>query len=341
MTQLTAPASAPAKPPIPSVGHVIWYGPTLPPMPFLTLRTALHRGGLSHVVLHGADPALGDCAPVRALAADPRFRFAHIDDHELFGAGMRAAIGHEARERLLGIYRVVPTLAARADIVRLAILYREGGIYIDADAITASDLNDLRNDRGFAGLERIALPNEVRLSRNPLRWAGAGVLLGLRDVLSRVPGGPAGFGLIQGLYALAANNAVLGAAPEHPLMRQALREAATMPTEHLQRPFAFGPQLFQKLTSNASTADFVLHPPEAFYPLPPEVSWHWFQPRDAAGDSDWLQPQTRFVHLYDTVAQRRLGRSLDARWLLEQGDRTPFGRLVGEPLAELAEVFAA
>ena len=252
---------------------------------------------------------------------------------------IEAAIGHDARERLLGIYRVVPTLAARADIARLAILYREGGIYIDADAMTAADLTDLRADRGFAGLERIALPNEVRLSRNPLRWAGAGALLGVRDILSRVPGGPAGFRAIQGLYALAANNAVLGAAPEHPLMRTALRDAAAASKADLQRPFAFGPQLFQRLTGNTSGPDFRLHPPEAFYPLPPEVSWHWFLPRDARSDGDWLRPQTRFVHLYDSVAQRRLGRPLDARWLLDQGTQTPFSRLVGDALITLADVY--
>ena len=53
-----------------------------------------------------------------------------------------------------------------------------------------------------------------------------------------------------------------------------------------------------------------------------------------------MRERTVAVHLYDSVAQRRLGRPLDAAWILAQGDRTPLSRMIAPWREELERLYA-
>jgi hypothetical protein len=44
-----------------------------------------------------------------------------------------------------------------------------------------------------------------------------------------------------------------------------------------------------------------VHAPQVFYPLPPEISRHWFRIRDAVRLDAVLSPETRVVHWYASV----------------------------------------
>lgn len=324
---------------IPATAHVIWLGSKLPPIPWLAVRSALARGGYTSVVLHGDDASLCDDAPVADLLSRDGFRFSLIDADRLFTGAVKAAIGGPASDNLHRLWPLLKQPAMRADLVRLVVLLREGGVYLDADAITIASVEPLLKCAGFAGLERIALPDKLRLSRNPVRWLQAGSLLAVRDVLSRIAVGPKLFEAIQELFTPAVNNAILGACPNHPTIKAALLDAAKLPVERATNLYELGPRLLQRVTQNQSTDQFQLHDPEVFYPLPPEMSQHYFRPSPESVDAQLVGRETKVVHLYDSVTRRRVGHALDAPWVMGQQNATPFARMVAPFLDELSSVY--
>jgi len=315
--------------PIEPVARFIWLGPRLSPTAWLAVRAATDRGGFNRVVLHvddpaiAADPLVADLVNtgVRLVREDGPARIAALSDHP------DGAIAPHEASRLADLYSRAGQPAIAADLLRLAILFRDGGVYLDADAITLRDTAPVLEAPGFAGLEYICLPARVRDSHNPLRWAHAGALMAVRDVLSRTSGGHRGFDRVSKAYHVAANNAVLGSMPRHPVIGEALRTAASYDDARALRLYQLGPKLLEKVTDNRSRADFRMHPPQAFYPLSPEISWHYFKPSD-------LRPETVFgertwcAHLYDSVVKRRLGHGVTVDWLRQTRQTTLFSRMV-------------
>ena len=302
---------------IPAVAHIVWLGGTLSPMAWLTLRAALARSGLA-VRLHtdqldqlAEDPLVGD------LLARPGFEL-----HAL------AAVADPLLDEL---DHILPGAAARADLWRLRLLADQGGVYLDADAITLRDLRPLLVAPGFAGLERVALPAAVTDSRNPLRWLKAGALLAVRDVTTRLSDPRAAFAHVAPLYALACNNAVLGAEPGHPLLHRLLQRVRQMPRSRALRLYELGPRLLEAETGNVGTPEFHLHPPDAFYPLAPEVCIGYARPAATVA----LPADTFVAHLYDSVLARRVG-PLNAAWLTGPGRSTLLGQMVAPWLDDLA-----
>jgi hypothetical protein len=302
---------------IPAVAHVVWLGDRLSPVAWLTVRSALARSGLA-VRLHTdqldrltADPLVRDLLP------RPGFEL-----HAL------AAVADPVLDEL---DHVLPGAAARADLWRLRLLLDQGGVYLDADAIVVRDLRPLLAAPGFAGLERVALPAAVTDSRNPLRWLKAGALLAVRDVATRLPNPRTAFEHVAPLYALACNNAVLGAEPGHPLLHRLLERVRQMPRSRALRLYELGPRLLEAETSNVGTPEFHLHPPDAFYPLAPEVCIGYARPAAAVT----LPAETFVAHLYDSVLARRVGR-LDAAWLTGPARATLLGQMVAPWLDDLA-----
>ena len=334
-----SPSQTDAPVAIPSVARLVWIGERLWPIAWLAAAAARDRGGFDRVVLHYTDDQLTQDPSVQALVRDFDVELVHEDPTELLGgAAMAAALSSSAAARLAALYARLTPPASRSNLIRLAVLLRDGGVYLDTDAIVVRDMTPLLAQRGFAGLERICLPAAVRDSRSPLRWARAGALLGLRDVLSRGPLGLRLWPKVEGAFDLAVNNAVVGAVAGHPLLVDALTRAADMAPNRATRMYQLGPKLLEGVTKNRSVGTFKLYPPAAFYPLPPEMSWHLFRsapprPLDVAFDSD-----TWVVHLYDSVLRRRKGQSLDIPWLRVHRGRTLVTMLV-EPW--LNALFAA
>lgn len=301
---------------IPAVAHLIWLGPKLSPVAWLSARAALARSGLA-VRLH-TDQL--DLLAKHPLVEDLLER----DDFELH------ALTAAADPVLDELDHILPGPAARADVWRLRLLAEQGGVYLDADAITVRDLRPLLTTPGFAGLERVALPAAVTDSRNPLRWLKAGALLAMRHVASQLPDPGAAFAPLAPLYALACNNAVLGAEPGHPLLLRLLERVRDMPRSRALRLYELGPRLLEAETTNIGTPEFRLHPPEVFYPLAPEVCIGYARPASAMT----LPAETLVAHLYDSVLARRVG-PLDAAWLTGPARGTLLGQLVSPWLNEL------
>ncbi|MBU6419985.1 MAG: glycosyl transferase [Proteobacteria bacterium] len=286
---------------IPKTLHFCWIGPNLAWAHGFALLSAAAQGGMDEIILHHTDE-LADGPVLRALK-DAGIICRRLVP-EVLMAPVQANLG--LGEALTRLYTRLSSPVQRADLLRAAILYRQGGVYMDVDTITVAPLTPLLEVPQFIGAERIVWPHWVRASRSPLVWAKHLGLDALRKALRRMPSGWRAFRAIEGWYAPAVNNAVMGGEAGAPLFAAALRAMAALPKADAHGAYALGPDLYQSLLEAAPLPGLVVHDPACFYPLGPEISEHWFRPcRNApAGLSRLLSPQTRVAHWYGSVRTR-------------------------------------
>ena len=264
------------------------------------MRSAATRGGFTRVILHHdhdltGTPWWNEATSVPGFAARP------IDEPTLFRAA--GADG----DALLALYRELEKPEARANMLRAAILAAEGGVYLDMDTITVASFEDLLADTGaFYGLERIVYPAAVRQSRRPGVWAGALTRAGFREACRRRRDGWRLFRRFEARYALAANNAVLGGEAGHPFLQDLLRRMVALPAARRTIRFSLGTHLLQDAADACTDPTVRAMPPEAFFPVGPEVSEHWFREDSTARATDLLRPGTLVVHWYASVRTKAI-----------------------------------
>ena len=314
---------------VPRVARFVWLGPRFNALGYLSVRSALDRGGLDEVVLHVDRPELERDPLVADLMPRKGFRLSGLDD----GGG--EGLGEPTMRALNELDKLLDRPASRSNVWRLRILWHLGGLYLDTDAIVLRNLRELCVDPGFAGVERICLPASLDGNCSPVAWGRAGLLLAAREAISRLPNAGAAFRQVEDLYDLACNNAVIGAHPRHPDIGRLLHASAVMRRDKALRRYQLGPRLFEETLGNRSTPRFVLHDPWAFYPLGPEICWDYLRddPKHRLGDLP--DPRAYVAHLYDSVLARRLKVPLDAQYLRRSRGRTMFARMVEPWLDDL------
>ncbi|MEL6445919.1 MAG: glycosyltransferase [Bacteroidota bacterium] len=327
--------------PIPALGHFVWLGPRLSVLGYLSVRSALDRGGFEAIRLHHDVPALADDPLVQDLQRYPTFELLPIAPEDfLKGEGLEGeddALTIAHRQEVARRYHLLGPMTSRANVLRLLVLWRDGGVYLDTDAITLRDLAPVRQGfQGFAGLERVAMTTAVVNGYNPFQWAKAGWLNLVREGIRRFSGNAgAAFRRIEHWFTLAPNNAILGATPGNATVARFLREAATMPEAQALTRKQIGPRLLERLLGTDGVPDFRMLPPDAFYPLPPEVCWDYVRddPQHRLGDRP--TPTAYVAHLYDSVLSRWLRGPLDAAHFEATRGRTMLARMVEPYLDDL------
>lgn len=308
---------------IPLRAHFVWFGRELPWVTVLAVRSAAERGGFREVILHHDDDLSG--APhYRALREIDRLALRPLDTDALWRRCEPFAATH-----LDSIYRRLPTLSIRKDLVRYALLYQEGGVGLDLDTVTVASLAGLcAGAEAFCGEERIVFPARVRHSRHLGVRSLAHLRNGVRDLLGAVPYGWALFRRIERLYPCGENVAVLGSAPGGRFITRVLERIIDMPAETQTRSCGIGPHLLQELSREVPAPYLVVHPPPVFYPLGPEVSRHWFHlGRGTAPLARVLFPETRIVHWYGSVGNQKLTERIDPAYVKANASRQLFSQL--------------
>jgi hypothetical protein len=278
---------------------------------------------------------LADGPELRALRAAPGVRLAHIDPQVVLAQAQRQLGG----EGLTALYARLERTVMRADMLRAAILYLQGGIYLDMDTITVASLRPLLEAPQFLGTEFIVWPAAARNTRSPLRLARPVLLDLLRQIMRGLPDGWRLFRRVEGWYFRGVNNAVMGAQPGAPFFAAYLRAMAQMPPSQLGESYALGPDLLQTLVSHYSNGELVIHPPHVFYPLPPEISVHWFRPRpDTLALAQVLLPATRVVHWYASVRSKPYVARISPAYVRANRQRQFYSALVCHVLPKVAGV---
>jgi hypothetical protein len=318
---------------IPSRAHFCWIGARLPWAYVFAVLSAAERSGLAELVLHHTD-ALEGGAQVRALERCARVRLSRLDPIDC----LRQA-GHALRDggRLAAIYRTLDSPAMRADMLRAAILYLEGGVYLDLDTLTTGSLLPLLDVPQFVGCERIVWPLRVRGSRSPAVWCRALTLDLMRKMMRRAPSGWRMFRRVERFFFRGINNAVMGAERGSRLCALYLRAMAALPAERHSVPYALGPDLLEEVVGRLAAAEVTVAEPHLFYPLPPEISEHWFRVRRDVRLDAVLPAETRVVHWYASVRTRSKVAAIDPRYVREHRDRQFYSALVCACIRELPE----
>lgn len=309
---------------IPARLHFFWIGPKLPWACVFALLSAAARSDMPEIILHHTD-ALEDDPALRALDAAPPVRLERIDPQAcLATVGGRLGLG-DALDRL---YRGIDSPAARSDMLRAAILYQQGGIYLDLDTIITASLRPLLAARQFVGAEFIVWPLVVRASRSPLVRARHLGLDVLRKALSRLPQGWKTFRRVEHLYFRGINGAVMGAEPEAPLLAAYLRAMPEVPADRARAPYGLGPDLLQAMVDRHEQDDLIIHDPAVFYPLPPRISELWFRVGRCPPLHEVLPAETRVVHWYASVRTKARVALIDPAYVRAHRERQLYSALV-------------
>lgn len=311
---------------IPSIAHFVWYGPRLPYLHALAIRSAATHGGFASVRLHHAD-ALEDLPHVVALRGLPNVEFVALDD--------LALCKEAAGAKLAELCNALESPVARSNLVRTALLYRDGGVYLDMDTLTIRSFGAVRATApGFLGEEHIVFPREVVESWDPRVKAKAYLKTTVRDVLRRLPHGYRYFPRIEQHYHRAVNGAIMGGVAGHRFCREYLDAMTEVPKERWNRPHALGTHLLQATYAAYNGDDLHAFPPPVFYPLPPEISAHWFRYYPEGVDArEVLDPATCCVHWYASVRTKKVVATMvdDARIRAMAGTQL-FSSLAGRVL---------
>jgi hypothetical protein len=308
-------------PNIPARIHFYWTGPSLPWPYAYAVRSAAVNGDVDEVVFHHTDEIV-DRAQWEFIGATPKTEARRLDSEAVLRSIPTCG------PALVELHRRVQKPVARSNILRAAILWREGGVYLDLDTVTVRSLRPLLAASAFVGEEHIVRPHFVHTSGS--RWLRfhATLLSTVREGLRRLPRGYRVFRQLAPLYYKAINGAVLGAEQHHPLLEQYLTAMVTLPAERQLKQFGLGTHLLQQVVADylarpqhAGERPLVVHAPHVLYPLGPEISEHWFRRYRGVDLAEVLAPETRVVHWYGSVGTRKLEKLLTPDFVLGNATR--------------------
>jgi hypothetical protein len=312
---------------IPSTAHLIWIGKSMPWIHSLALRSALRRGGFRRVVLHHSDD-LSTEPWWHRLLEQPGFEAHRLDPiAALERCGERAG-------SLIDLFRDLPDSRARANVLRMALLAAEGGVYLDTDTLTVRSFDELLERGGaFCGVERLVFPAWLSWSRTPRHYALALGRHLVRDGLRRVPNGWRWFRRIERFYPVAVNNAVFGAERGSAFVSELLERMLAVPRARRGVRYELGTTLLQQAVAEYRGTELVVHPPSVFYPLGPEISEHWFKRGDPRELGRIVSAETRVVHWYASVRTAGVAKAANPGYVEAHAGKQLFSALVAEVLA--------
>lgn len=290
---------------VPKRGHLIWIGKKLPYAYVLAARSAAKQGGLDEVVFHHTDDLSGTHW-WDTLTGTPGLQAQRLDAAALLR-------DTDTTGRLARLWERSPSLAAKSDIARMAILFREGGVYLDTDTLTHRPLAPVCDESdAFCGEERLVFPKWVRESWNPKVKVRAYSQTAMRSLLAKLPGGWRGFQRIERFYPRAINNAVLGSAPGHAFPGIALERMKSMADAKLG-PFSLGPHLLMDIAHDVE--GLKVHPADVFYPLSSEIAAQWFRKGTGRHARAMATADNRVIHWYASVSTRKVIDQMTPTWI--------------------------
>jgi len=313
---------------IPGRAHFVWLGEKLPFVHVFAAASAAARGDFERVLFHHTD-RLDAEASFSWFARSPRVEPRMLDPIAL--------VEQAGGGRLVDCYRDLVEPAARANVLRAALLREQGGVYLDTDTVTLEPFTHLRRRGGFfCGEERLVFPRTrgpwwlSRLDPRALLRTAA------RDACRRLPGGYRHFRRIERFYRTAVNNAVLGAEPRHPLVEELIARMQSLPKAERRVRYSLGVHLLQRVVADfTGEAELHVEPPEVFYPLGPEISEHWFRDQGRVALREMLTERTLLVHWYASVRVARRMARVNPAWVRAHASSEPFSALALPILEQL------
>ena len=309
--------------PIPGHYHYVWFGQRFPLMNGISILSCLRHCPSARVTLWHSDDLDHDLEFRRLLQRGVEAKRLSL---ETVLSPLRERATPFDVDQLERIWRSVESHVTRSNLVRAALLYRWGGVYLDTDTLVVRDLEPLRSHEAFLGSEHILWPDGAHRGLGWHRLVRGPVLDALRHCGARAPSGVQLYRRVQGWYPRAVNGAILGARPEHPAVARLLFETTQVPQAEWGIKHRLGTHVLQRTLAQYAASDLEVVAPDVFYPLGPEWSRQYFRPcsNPRAVAERIVTPSTRVLHWYASVTDlARLG----PRELSALAERTAFGQL--------------
>lgn len=289
---------------IPNIYRFLWSGANFPRLYSAALTSVLKVDLDARVTVYcfGDRPCSGDFTQA---TVDPR-----IDVVDIEPAAVFAKLPPHLR-RVADAYHALPPTAAsaRSNLLRYAILYLEGGYYLDFDTITLRPLTDVSDAECFIGAERVWTLDEPRVagdkrvlrSLDALAWLGiwvikridSGAFRGKLRMATRTARFNHRFTVVQ------ANNAVIGAVPGAEFLDRVLR--GVLGADPYIR-YSTGPTLVARVARTSPHLVDVLQP-AVFYQVEPAESFRYFSDATLR-----LHPAAAVIHYVGSNSARFLTR---------------------------------
>jgi len=309
---------------IPGICHFIWLGSDLHWTSVLAVRSAAARGGFDKILFHHTDD-LSNNVWWDELRNISTVKTLKLDDDAIF-----RELGQDFGD-LAQVYQCLDHHAARANVLRLALLFIHGGVYLDMDTITIRSLDKFRMRGGiFCGLERIVLPGTMVESNRTMDRIMAIGRCEFRDLFRKIPKGWKGFRLFEQYYHAAVNNAILGGEPGHEFFQNLLRDSMDMAPDQQRKRYSLGVHLLQKGVERYDGNDLRIYTPPHFFPLGPEISEHWFRHVRNPELDKVLYPETTIVHWYASVRTKEIVPQIDPEYVKEHAPSQLFSALASQ-----------
>ena len=292
---------------IPNQYFYIWSGSSFPFLNLLAVKSLLLADNSATAVVYivGPEPQneifenLRGLERVSIVAIEPEDIFSQLPS-DLKGVG---TIFHKIPES---------SASARSNILRYALLYLNGGVYLDFDTVVTRSLSDLAVHQCFIGEENVWVGDEDRVAGKWWVCVYPRNLFWLTSWLLRRADSAWFSGKLKIAHILKKtdavwskkqpNNAVMGAVAESPFIRELL--LACLDTDFTVR-YATGPTLVAQVAAHFSHLVSVL-PVNYFYSVAPGESFRFFADRTLA-----LPPEAYLIH-YAASNHKKLIPTIDA-----------------------------
>lgn len=265
---------------VPRDFFLLWTGSTFPRINLVALERLRHHEPTARITVYFVD-----CFP-SSSTLDAIARVADIDVSVIRSEDVLGELPSRLNHVKSVFDRLPPTaLSARSNLVRYAILLRQGGIYLDFDVFTVRRLDDELLTTCFIGEESVWKSDQRRvagawwlcLTPRTIAWAVVwfakwldGLLFFGRLHMARR------MSFLNSLWSRRqVNNAVIGARPGSEFIEKVLMDSAT--ADPLVR-YATGPTLVDRV-ARRDTHTVRIVGPEHFYAIPPGDSHRIFRDR--------------------------------------------------------------
>ena len=270
--------------PVPARVHFLWTGPGFATCQRLAVESVLLTNPALEVVLHLVEeaPRRDDNADVTALRRWPRLTLREVTPRQVLSPC------DDRAGTLWQTYQRIPAKAASAksNLLRYAVLWQEGGIYLDLDVLVVRSLQPLRAQECTLGTELVWRADEARVAGRLAPWMIApsaafaaaialrrGELAAQRLGVASARAMAAGHRWLERRWSAAQpNNAVIAAAPGARFVAELLERA---PAVDAAVRFRLGPTLVAEVARQRPELVRLL-PPEALYFVPPSQSFRFF-----------------------------------------------------------------
>lgn len=299
-------------PAVPRHAHFLWTGGGFSLAQRLAIESFLLTNPGWRTTLHLIDePA--PTAELEVVRRDPRVEVRACSAREVLEAAQR--VPDLAAGALWDTYQRIPAGAAsaRSNLVRYAVLWIEGGVYLDLDVLVLRGLEPLLEPPATLGTELVWRADAARVAGERAWWMVPPALAFAAAIgLHRAEGAlgvrvPAVWhrGLERWWAEAQPNNAVIAAVPQAAFVGALLARA---PAVDATVRFRLGPTLVTEV-ARAHPALVRLLPPEVLYCVPPSQSFRFFR-----APAMPIPPQALLLHYVSSNHRREL-RALAERGL--------------------------